>query len=317
MESYSFSKILGYWDLDFKKSHPDITIMGSPQRTTFRIVVEDQHHRKYLLEQIPPSKYQHKRLIAQVLASLSEAKLDFINPYIPNKENKVILRIDGLFWQLQKYLDGVPLDRSEYVFDSWRGKVLADVLIKLWDKTKNIQDEFQLQTLSLKEYTSTMVEKMRKHNPDELKKLQPVLDYVSSDFFRMYDQIPRRFCHGDFHPLNIIWDVHGIKAVIDWEFMGINIETYDMANLLGCVGIEDPYSLVNGFVLEFLRKIKQSKYISEIGFRYLFDCMLALRFAWLAEWFRNNDDEMISLEIDFLLLLLKNEAIINTSWSEL
>ncbi len=51
------------------------------------------------------------------------------------------------------------------------------------------------------------------------------------------------FCHGDLHPLNVIWGEKSIRAVIDWEFSGIKPEIYDLANMLGCLGMEDPANL--------------------------------------------------------------------------
>jgi len=39
------------------------------------------------------------------------------------------------------------------------------------------------------------------------------------------------FCHGDYHPMNIIWSADDIKCVIDWEFSEYKSEIYDAANI--------------------------------------------------------------------------------------
>ncbi|MDY6896124.1 MAG: phosphotransferase, partial [Thermotogota bacterium] len=153
-------------------------------------------------------------------------------------------------------------------------------------------------------------------NPREYQKLKPVYDQLSSDFFKHYEIIPNSFCHGDYHPLNILWNIDSIRAVIDWEFLGEKIEIYDMANLLGCIGIEEPLGLVNDLALTFIKRLKDSEIISEIGFHYLLDCVMAIRFAWLAEWFRHFDQDMIQLEIDFLHLLDKNKLLIKEKWDK-
>jgi aminoglycoside phosphotransferase (APT) family kinase protein len=42
---------------------------------------------------------------------------------------------------------------------------------------------------------------------------------------------PVAFCHGDYHPMNIIWSADDIKCVIDWEFSEYKSEIYDAANI--------------------------------------------------------------------------------------
>ena len=51
-----------------------------------------------------------------------------------------------------------------------------------------------------------------------------------------YEKMPVAFCHGDYHPLNIIWSVDDIQYVIDWEFSGYKKTIYYVPNLIGCVG---------------------------------------------------------------------------------
>ena len=76
-----------------------------------------------------------------------------------------------------------------------------------------------------------------------LSKIGPVISFLENRFMKVHDMLPVSFCHGDFHPLNIIWSKDSIKAVIDWEFLGMKPEIYDAANLIGCIGIEDPQGL--------------------------------------------------------------------------
>ena len=314
MESYPFETILKQWNITFKQVHPAMILSGSPQRSLYRIVVEDEHGKFFILEQISKNKLHHKQLIAQVLLFLSDHNLEKIHPYLVNRQNQCISRVHDDFWQVQPYINGIELSRPSYVFDSWRGRSAADFLIQLWSTSDPISSEFALPLFSLKEYVVDMALKMRQFNDKEYHQIKPFLDYLSKDFFLRYDLIPLRFCHGDYHPLNILWGKRSIQSVIDWEFMGIKPEIYDMANMLGCVGIEDPDGLLDGFVLNFLRRIKQEDIISEIGFELLFDCIIALRFAWLAEWFRATDREMIGLEIDFLTILYENASVIRKSW---
>jgi homoserine kinase type II len=160
-----------------------------------------------------------------------------------------------------------------------------------------------------------MIELMKVHNNKELNRLESVISFLSKDFFNVYDSLPRHFCHGDFHPLNIIWSEDSIKSVIDWEFVGLKLEIYDIANMLGCIGIEEPIGLVQGFANTFINEIKKRNFISDISLNYLLDCIIAIRFGWLSEWFRKKDPDMISLEIKYMNLLLKNKELFKKSWN--
>jgi len=313
-DSYHFSKILSEWNISFKKTHPELIISGSPQRCAYRIVVEDDNGHVYILEKISKTQFSHKQLIAQTLSYLSDKNISEINPYLKN-ENGFIVKIDTTFWQIQPFIKGFELNRPEYVLDAWRGKKLADFLIRLWNNSEEISENISLPFFSLKDYVLTMKNNMSRHHPVELAQIESVFEYLASNFFLIYDQIPMRFCHGDYHPLNIIWDYDSIQAVIDWEFLGLKIEIYDMANLLGCLGIEEPTSLTKDFAIEFIKTLKQSDLISKKDFSYLFDCMIALRFAWLAEWLSCNDRDMIQLEIDYMNLLLENRLEIKRKWT--
>ena len=312
-DSYHFSKILAEWNLSFKKTHPELVISGSPQRCVYRIVVEDDTSHNFILENIPKTQFSHKQRIAQTLSYLSQNNIAEINPYLKN-ENGFFAKIDSKFWQIQPFIRGIELDRPNYVFDAWRGEKLADFLIRLWKTTEDISENISSPFFSLKDYVVNMIDNMSKYHPIELAQIESVFDYLSSDFLN-YDQIPLRFCHGDYHPLNVIWDYDSIRAVIDWEFLGLKIEIYDMANLLGCIGIEDPTCLIKDFAIEFIKKIKQSDFMTKKGVLYLFDCMIALRFAWLSEWLRSNDRDMIQLEIEYMNLLLDNKTEIKKRWN--
>jgi Ser/Thr protein kinase RdoA (MazF antagonist) len=123
-------------------------------------------------------------------------------------------------------------------------------------------------------------------------------------FFPVHDRLPTGFCHGDFHPLNIIWGNTEIRAVIDWEFCGTKPETYDLANLLGCLGMEDPQSLDGPFAGQLIQRLRKAGIFSDTSWQALPDLMLAIRFAWLSEWLRKNDRPMIRLEADYMALLL-------------
>jgi homoserine kinase type II len=137
---------------------------------------------------------------------------------------------------------------------------------------------------------------------------------MEKEFLSVHDQLPVRFCHGDYHPLNVIWSEKGINAVIDWEFLGYKPEIYDIAMMIGCLGMEKPQSLTGDLVFGFLERLKESGLIAEISWSILFPFVLALRFAWLSDWLKRSDPEMIDLEAVYINLLLDNREIFTRSW---
>jgi homoserine kinase type II len=122
------------------------------------------------------------------------------------------------------------------------------------------------------------------------------------------------FCHGDYHPLNVIWEPAAIGAIIDWEFCGYKPALDDLANLLGCVGVEQPEALEGPVVRSLLAALGAGDYLSEASWTALPAYVLALRFAWLSEWLRRNDQEMIALELDYMNLLLKAHGALGGTW---
>ena len=114
--------------------------------------------------------------------------------------------------------------------------------------------------------------------------------------------------------MNVIWSAKGINAVIDWEFLGYKPEIYDIGMMIGCLGMEKPQSLTGDLVFEFVKRLKESGLIAEISWSYLFEFVLALRFAWLSDWLRKSDHEMIDLEVVYIQLLLENRDVLIRSW---
>jgi len=78
--------------------------------------------------------------------------------------------------------------------------------------------------------------------------------------------------------------------------------------------VEDPRSLTADLVVSFIAEMKKSGIISKESWKYLTEFIIALRFAWLAEWLSRNDTEMISLEMDYLRLLIDNKTALEKSW---
>ncbi len=303
-----------FWNLRLKKIREDIHIAGSPERCEFRIVIQDQDDRLFVCEKISHAVYDHKMKIIKTLEFLVGQNLPFIQPYIPNKKGEYIARNNHGLWQLTEFVDGLPLQRPEYVFHRWRGNALADFLIKLNTKAPGLDNVFPIQSFSIKNYIYELIDTIGIHEPELRISINPMVGFLEESFMEVHDKLPQGFCHGDYHPLNVIWSSNGINTVIDWEFCGYKPEIYDVANLIGCIGMEDPESLVGDLVVELIQRLRQAKLFSDLSWRYLLEFMVALRFAWLSEWLRKSDKEMIKLEQIYMRLLIENKEKLIHSW---
>ena len=84
----------------------------------------------------------------------------------------------------------------------------------------------------------------------------------------------------------------------------------DQLLAVSCIGIEDPDALAGPLVTRFLMKLTRSGLISKAGWENLAEFIIAVRFAWLAEWLRNGDREMIELELVYMKILVDNRAVL-------
>jgi homoserine kinase type II len=310
----SITRAAAQWNLKVTNIRRNIPIAGSPERCELRFVIECDDAATYLLESVFDTDLHHKLNIISCLNFLSGKGLSYINPYICSVENGYIVDCDNRFWQLSSFVEGAALCRPEYVFDKWRSGVLADFLIELENKSQEIPFFNDQPPFSIKGYIYKLISQIRKNDPEVPGKIGPVLCFLEKRFMEVHDRLPVSFCHGDFHPLNIIWSENSIRAVIDWEFMGIKPRVYDAANLVGCIGIEDPEGLAGELTCDFITALKNAGLISGISREVFIEFVIAVRFAWLSEWLRHKDREMIELEITYMNLLADNSDMLKSTW---
>ncbi|MBI9090665.1 MAG: aminoglycoside phosphotransferase family protein [Desulfobacterium sp.] len=300
------------YGLELCRLHGDAGITGSPERSLNRTVAENTPGEKYIIEELAPDKSKQKQRLGEHQHALKDLTIPHVHPPLKNREGSVLTERDGRFFQITPYVPGVTLPRPEYVMDAWRGEAMADFLISLYRKTRGTkmvrQEEKDGRFFSIADYVQKIVRDIDRKNPEIASRVRQITASLEDRFMAVHDNVPRIFCHGDFHVMNVIWGTSGISGVIDWEFCGLRPDVYDVANMIGCIGIEDPNALGGPLVTRFLEKLTQSGLISKRGWETLAEFIIALRFAWLAEWLRNNDREMIELELVYMKLLADNQA---------
>lgn len=304
------TRILGRWGASYRRTRDDLDLTGSPERTEFRTAVEDDGGNVFVLERIPEAKCEHRRRISTVLFRLAERGVPAIHPYIRNLREGTVTEYDGTYWQLMPFVEGVALPRPGYVSEEWRGRALGEFLVAL-RRASDPLPSVPADVFSITRYLLDLVARFRRKLPGLADELQPFLTHLQKGFVDAHDALPTAFCHGDYHPLNIIWGARCLNSVLDWEFMGYKPEVYDLANMVGCVGMDRPEALLRGLAPSLLNAVRDAGIIEPASWTWFLDYVLALRFAWMREWVLRNNDEMINLELAFMFLLIDNREAIS------
>lgn len=308
--------VSGKFSISMKRPRPDKEISGSPERTDFRCVIESYDGGLFIIECFELSKSKRKQVIADTINRLNIHGLKKTIPYQKSEDGNFLFTENGLVWQVCRFIESDDIVRPDYVFLPEIGEEFADFIIDLNRISRKIDlNSTDLPFFSIKKYIISIFTQINTHNPEIIPKIKPVYDFLENNFFDKHCLLKEGFCHGDIHPMNAIWKNNKIIAVIDWEFMGIKPEIYDLANLLGCIGIEDPNALGGDLVKELIGKLKKSDIYGNDSWDILIEFVIAVRFGWLSEWLRKKDTEMIQLETDFMNLLLNYSKDIKSHWN--
>lgn len=305
--------VLRCWDIAFVRVRPDLDPPGSPDRTLDRAVVEDDRGRLFRLEKIGFLNVERKNEIGRIQAVLGRRLPEVIPPLaLPN--GTFVAEIDEAFWQATPFVEGVPLVRPAYAGNGWRGPVLADFLSRLKAAEAERPASDRLPDFSAGCFISDLEQKIEHRDSVLMNRLRPAVRRLEEKFFPAEDALPSGFAHGDFHPLNVVWSESGMRAVVDWEFCGWKPELYDAALLVGCLGMEHPKFLDGDFVHGLLDRLRANAAYADSSWKAFFDLVLALRFAWLSDWLRRSDLEMIELETVYIGILLEHRDFFIRRW---
>lgn len=306
-------ELAALWDIRCDREHPGLVPPGSPERTLLRIVFADEQGAKFLLERIAERDRENKQRIIDVLSRLRDNGMPRIIPYLTaNNGNYIVEHANGL-WQLSLFLEGARLDRPNYIYDGWRAPLMASFLQDLREHSRGLNIPV-VNVFSIKNYIYTLTRQITIHQPRIADAVQGIVDHLEQGFMGVHDRLPAGFCHGDFHALNMIWSENDIQAVIDWEFMGMKPEIYDVVNMTGCLGIEHPSCLYDELVRGFVTQLRRKKIFTPLSWEWLVEFIIALRFAWLSEWLRKSDEDMIGLELDYMRLLINESDKLKLAW---
>ena len=306
--------IASLWGIRPRRSCPDLSVAGSPERTLSRLVLEAEDDSLWVLEEIAPATFPQKERQAEILHQLHRAALGLVHPFLRVRNGSWAACTNGHCRMLRPFVDGVSPVRPDYAFDAWRGEAMGTFLVTLRQSSHSLSPEVLGPHFSLEIFIEDLLGRIRRHDPALLPALHPALQRLDEHLFPVLANLPSAFCHGDFHPLNVIWSQEAVRSVIDWEFCGLKTEAYDAALLMECIGMEDPRALTGPFISSFIAGLRREGLLSPASRSVLFELVLAVRLLWLSEWLRGRDMEMVRLELDYLDLLLANESLIREAW---
>jgi homoserine kinase type II len=306
--------VLSQWGLSLKTIRSDCDLQGSPERSLFRAVCEDVAGRLFVVEQIAPDRRERRQLISTILDNLLADGLMQVAPYLSTPAGQSLAFCEDAWWQVSPFVAGTPMARPGYLHDAAKGESLARFCTDLSRHAKSLSGVQNMPRFSLKDYIVKFEQDIGRHVPYVAPRFASIFDFLRKSFMEAHDTLPVAFCHGDFHPLNVIWRGDAVAVVIDWEFCGLKTEIYDAANLMGCIGMEHPSGLTDDLAAAFIQSIRESSSISAASWRLFPEFVLALRCAWLSEWLRGRDEKMVDLEQTYMHLLIDNMDVLREAW---
>lgn len=306
---------LPLWGLSPGRPRTDIDLPGSPERCVKRLAAEDTDGLLWMLEKLRPGQFDRRERIGNALKRLADAGLP-IPAYRPGPSNEYAVEQEDGFYQISPYIPGTPLPQPDFIEDAERGRNLGHFLVALRRAAPLVREFDDEPGFILEDYVNELMGAMVTRRPEVHETLLPVLP-VLAPLFEAWHDLPTGLNQGDFHPLNVIWSGMDVAAVIDWEFCGIRPVLFDVANCLGCVGIEDPRALVRGLAPALLQELKNGGCLDERNFSLLPELILGLRFAWMSEWLRRNDAEMVELELRYMRLLANSLDTLLPAWKNI
>ncbi len=296
-------------------------IQGSPERALSRAVFQDQGGALFLLEKFAPNKFEMRARVAGTLAYLNRNGFplvicpEYIRSHTSELRKESLSFWGNAFFQITRFLpDSTALPRPGWLESRSVGKAMAKALISMYQAAAGIKHHIAFPVFSIVTYIYKLFEDMKIHHPASYARYLPMLEFLENEFMAGHQRLPAVFCHGDFHPLNVLWQGSDVMAVIDWEFTGIKPDCYDAANLIGCAGIEHPEGLAKPMVIEFLNTLRETQIVSPSGWRWLPEFVLALRFAWLCEWLRKQDEQMLETEAVYMEILIRHMEDLRDIW---
>ena len=306
-------RALAAWGVQYHTTRGDLQSAGSPERCLERAVVEGADGNLYFVESIAEATAPRKREMARLMRALSDEGVPVSAPLL-SRSGETLVKDDGTLWQLTPFVQGAHLERPGYTAEAWRGHALGGFLTALRAASGTLDSTCTGREFDLPGYIDALTLTIAKRRPKVAHALTEATAFLKAHLYPHWGTLPVALAHGDIHAINVLWKERGIASVIDWEFFGQKPMLYDVANMAGCCGMESPDALLNGLTPALIQTLKGSGFADATSWSLLPECIMALRYAWLSEWLRKDDTEMINLELQYIYLLMDNRETLVRAW---
>ncbi len=234
-------------------------------------------------------------------------------PILLPKQDKIVKHA-GTSWLMYDFIRNIGIDfLKDMEIAHQIGTIISDIA-KIDPKKPDMQ--------LTDEYISDSVLKIKKHfsgkeRCDKRFRIVPkAFEHLDQNLFPYVQFMNKKLSHGDLHLDNLLIEDNKLRGVIDWEIAGIREELYDLAYILGCIGIADPPELAGEFakniITSFIRNARPSKLAKEL----LLEMVMATRLKWLYKWTLNPDDlEIIDMETKLISMLYDKQEGLKNLWN--
>jgi len=256
----------------------------------------------YFLKSMPKEKLEQKEKEREVLNKLNQNNI----PVQVCEGNKTVVDGDKIY-QLFKFVKGnsgtINYEKNSAIF-------LAQELSKLSKLPRDAKKE------SVQDVLEELKDELEEKIPEEYRNdLSITYNYLNKNLFPYLKYFDYKISHGDLHPGNILWKDDKVASIIDWQLFGLREELYDLAFLLGCIGIEEPDNFDSKWVNELIENFVEHAKPSKLAFSLLPELMIATRLNWLHKWVIIQDDkEIIEMEITLINIIITAANDIREKW---
>lgn len=303
MEDLNFFQT--HWHFEAVRPAEKFPISGSPNRSVKRFVFHSGQG-DFIAEAFELRKKSRQIRQNEILEFLARNRMQGVFSWLRTVDGAHGVAGGGWFWQVRPWCAADPLPRKTLGDEAAFARIWSRVLLELKEFSPAENSDLQMpnENFAFSAYLPVLDRFAREKSADFYPRISQMLKRISP-LCRQLDSLPRMFAHGDFHPGNILVRNGNTAAVIDWEFCGWKPAGYDLALLLGCLGMDDPRWLSKGVIVDMQKELFARDYMPRAAWEMLTWTIAATRLGWLGEWIDLNDRRMVEQELtyinDFLL----------------